>query len=89
MSVNEITFDERRTMATFHGARVAPVTDFIDPDDITQDDVLTDWEKDFLASIECWEGELTCPQQEKLDEIESEIPMRLELARQGRWPINR
>jgi hypothetical protein len=28
-------------------------------------------------------------QQEKLDEIEAAIPMRLELAREGRWPIRR
>jgi hypothetical protein len=33
--------------------------------------VLTDWEKDFLASIGCWEGELTDRQQEKLAEIEA------------------
>ena len=51
--------------------------------------MLTDWEKGFLASIGEWEGELTDRQQEKLDEIEAEIPIRLELARQGRWPINR
>jgi hypothetical protein len=62
---------------------------FVDPEDITEDDVLTDWEKDFLASVGCWDGDLTDRQQEKLDEIEAEIPMRLELVRQGRRPINR
>jgi hypothetical protein len=59
------------------------------PEDITEDHVLTDWEVDFLASVGAQDYDLTPAQQEKLDEIESEIPMRLELARQGRWPIRR
>jgi hypothetical protein len=61
----------------------------VDPDDITEDDVLTDWEREFLTAIEEWEGELTERPQAKLDEIEADIPVRLELARQGLWPIDR
>jgi hypothetical protein len=63
--------------------------DLFDPDDITEDDVLTDWEKDFLASVGSQDHEPTERQQDKWDEIEAEIPMRMAMARQGRWPIDR
>jgi hypothetical protein len=41
------------------------------PDDEPSDDaLLTEWERDFLASLDAWEGALTPAQQDKLDEIE-------------------
>jgi hypothetical protein len=58
-------------------------------DEIDEDDVLTDWECDFLASVGGQDYPLTDAQQDKLDEIEAAIPERLELARQGRWPVYR
>jgi hypothetical protein len=60
-----------------------------DFDDITEDDVLTDWEHDFLASVGAQGYPLTERQEDKLAEIEADIPRRLELARRGRWPIRR
>jgi hypothetical protein len=50
---------------------------------------LADWENDFLASVGSQDYDLTDRQQEKLDEIEASIPMRLELAREGKGPIYR
>ena len=67
--------------------RPRPTIDYDFDAPITEDDVLTDWEIDFLASVGSQDYEPTAAQQDKLDEIESAIPMRMELARQGRWPI--
>jgi hypothetical protein len=57
-----------------------------DFDEITEDDVLTEWEREFLASVGAQDYEC---QQGKLAEIESAIPLRLELARLGCWPVYR
>jgi hypothetical protein len=46
-----------------------------EPDD---DELLTSWERGFLASIASWEGELTWRQQEKLDQIEAALEERRE-----------
>jgi hypothetical protein len=46
-----------------------------EPDD---DEFLTAWERGFMASIACWEGELTYAQQAKLDEIEAALEERRE-----------
>jgi hypothetical protein len=37
---------------------------------------LTDWERNFLASIDAREGELTPGQQARLDEIEESLELR-------------
>ena len=47
------------------------------------DELLTDWERSFLASIDAWEGELTS---RKLEEIEADLERRRELWRQGTLP---
>jgi hypothetical protein len=60
-----------------------PDVDLGEPDD---DELLTDWERNFLASLDLWEGELTWRQQEKRDEIEASLELRRELFRQGLWP---
>jgi hypothetical protein len=43
-------------------------------DEITEDDVLTDWEHDFLASVGAQDYPLTDAQEAKLAEIEAAIP---------------
>jgi hypothetical protein len=57
----------------------------IEPDEPTDDELLTEWEQGFLASIDVWEGELTPRQQEKLDEIEMALEERREAWRQARF----
>ena len=57
-------------------------------EEIEEDDVLTDWERDFLASVGAQDYDLTDAQEDKLAEIEAAIPMRMELARQGLWPVD-
>jgi hypothetical protein len=52
----------------------------------TDDELLSDWERRFVASIDAWDGELTHRQQEKLDEIEGDLERRRELCRQGLLP---
>jgi hypothetical protein len=52
----------------------------------TDDELLTPWERAFLASMDAWEGEPTDAQQAKLDEIEEALPIRRELWREGKWP---
>ena len=54
-----------------------------EPDD---DELLTDWEIDFLASIECQDFDLTERQEAKRDEIYAEIETRRALWREGRYP---
>ena len=55
------------------------------PDDEPSDDaLLTEWERDFLASLDAWEGALTPAQQDKLDEIERLLGERREAWRRGR-----
>jgi hypothetical protein len=49
----------------------------------TDDELLTSWERGFLASIGAWEGELTYAQQDKLDEIEAALEKRREAWRQA------
>jgi hypothetical protein len=46
-----------------------------EPDD---DELLTSWERSFMASIACWEGELTYAQQAKLGEIQEALEERRE-----------
>jgi hypothetical protein len=58
-------------------------------DEIEEDDVLTAWEHDFLAEVGAQDYPLTDAQEAKLAEIEAAIPERMELARQGRWPVYR
>jgi hypothetical protein len=57
------------------------------PDDEPAEDVLlTEWERDFLASLDTWEGALTPAQQDKLDEIEQLLGERREARQRGRMP---
>jgi hypothetical protein len=57
------------------------------PDDEPSDDaLLTAWERDFLASLDTWEGALTPAQQDKLDEIEQLLGERREARQRGRMP---
>jgi hypothetical protein len=48
------------------------------------DEPLTEWERDFLASLDAWEAAPTPAQQDKLDEIEQLLGERSE-ARQRGW----
>jgi hypothetical protein len=50
------------------------------------DELLTDWERGFSASIDAWEGKLTSRQQAKLDEIEESLELRRRHSRDGRFP---
>ena len=59
-----------------------PHIDFDEPDD----ELLTDWERSFRASIDAWEGELAPRQQEKLDEIEQPLEIRRRNWRDGLFP---
>ena len=61
----------------------------LDREDIDEDDVLTDWERAFLASVGGQDYPLTPAQLDKLEEIEAAIPERMELARQGLRPPRR
>lgn len=56
---------------------------FDEPD---EDELLTDWERDLLASMDAWEGEPIDAQQAKLDEIEEALPIRRQLWRERKWP---
>jgi hypothetical protein len=51
-----------------------------------EDELLTDWERDFLTSIELQDYDLTARQEEKRDEIYVELEIRRELWREGRYP---
>jgi hypothetical protein len=64
-------------------APLPPDFDLGKPDD---EELLSDWERNFLASIDAWEGELTTRQQAKLEEIEASLERRREMCRQGMWP---
>jgi hypothetical protein len=59
----------------------------IDPDDLDDDDFLTEWERSFLDSISCWDGDLTDRQEEKLAEIQQALEDRRQLYREGRYPF--
>jgi hypothetical protein len=61
-------------------------TPWPDHDEPGDDDLLTPWEREFMASIGAWEGELTDAQQSKLDEIEQLLEERREQWRQG-WRL--
>ena len=54
--------------------------------DELNDELLTDWERSFMVSIDAGEGELTSRQQEKLEESEADLERRRELWRQGILP---
>ena len=38
--------------------------------------VLTQWEQEFLDSLDEWEGDLTAAQEEKLDDVYSRVALR-------------
>ena len=63
----------------------APLPPDIDLREPTDDELLSDWERRFLASL-AERCELTPRQQAKLDEIESNLERRRELCRQNLWP---
>ena len=57
------------------------------PDDEPSDDaLLTESARGFLASLDTWEGALTPAQQDKLDEIEQLLGKRREARQRGRMP---
>lgn len=64
-------------------APLPPDVDLGEPDD---DELLTDWERRFLTSLDAWHGELAERQQAKRDEIEESLERRREMCRQGPWP---
>ena len=60
-----------------------------DPDPFaepTDDELLSNWELEFLASMELWSGEPTEAQQAKLDEIEEALAIRRRHWRDGWFP---
>jgi hypothetical protein len=59
-----------------------PNVDLGEPDE----ELLTDWERNFLASIDAREGELTPGQQARLDEIEESLELRRRNWRDGLFP---
>jgi hypothetical protein len=59
-----------------------PDVDHGEPDD----GPLSDWERNFLASIDARERELTPGQQEKRDEIEESLELRRRNWRDGLFP---
>jgi hypothetical protein len=57
------------------------------PDDEPSDDaLLAESARGFLASLDTWEGALTPAQQDKLDEIEQLLGKRREARQRGRMP---
>ena len=56
---------------------------FDEPDD---DELLTDWEINFLASIGAQDFDLTERQEAKFAEIEEALQIRRELWREDKWP---
>jgi hypothetical protein len=57
--------------------------EFDEPDDV---ELMTDWERGFVDSVESQDYALTDRQQEKLDQIEAELVIRRRLWREGRFP---
>jgi hypothetical protein len=70
-------------VGTGMSAPLPPDIDLVVPDD---DELLSDWERNFLVSLDTSEGELTPRQQEKFDEIQEPLERRREMCRQGLWP---
>jgi hypothetical protein len=75
-------YDLCRWRARHEGA-LPPDIDLGEP---TDDELLSDWERRFQASLDTWEGELTSRQQAKLDETEESLKRRREMCRQGLCP---
>lgn len=52
----------------------------------SDDAMLTEWDRDFLASLDGWQGTLTPAQQDKLDGIEQLLGERREAWQRGWGP---